>query len=170
MLVGWEEDGADVRALRGGRHDDAAVAGLVRALGLLVGLAVGVVLLWSGVRMVGPVWAVHQGEGVRGELTVEAKRCQRSTCDHFGTFTSADGLVTLTRVNLVLGRGELGDKVRAVHLADGEGPRRAYAVDSPGLFYSVVLLFAGTLATLVPLGIFGGAVVRRVRGSSRADT
>lgn len=165
MLAGWEEDEADIRALRGEPSDEAWSDGLIRILGLLAVLTAGVVMVWSGVRLAGPVWAVHQGEGVRGELTIEAKRCQRSSCDHYGTFRSADGRVILTEVNLVLGRGEAGDRVPAVHLDHGDGPARAYAVDSPGLFYSVALLVAGTLATLVPLGILGEGAMRRVRGA-----
>ncbi|KGN30902.1 hypothetical protein N802_05760 [Knoellia sinensis KCTC 19936] len=140
----------------------------LRVLGLVAGFAVAAVLLWQGLVMFGPAWAVSQGHGVRGEFVVELHRCGKE-CDHYGTFTSSGGDVTFEKVNLIRGGGALGERIPAVHVGEDDPPTKVYAEESNGLLFSVGLIVVGAFAIVATLGVLIEGVVLWRRQQSAED-
>lgn len=135
----------------------------LKALGLVVGLIAGIAMLWQGVVMFGPAWAIHQGRGVQGVLVIEAERCGRQ-CSYYGTFTSADATQRLTAAELLHGGERVGERVPAVYLPSGSRPpREVHALESNALLASLVLLGAGAMAALACAGILIETGVRSWR-------
>jgi hypothetical protein len=137
----------------------------------VIGLvAIGAMLLFFGIRDVGPAWAAHLGRGVPGVFTATSARqwqdctqtCHTST-EWFGTFTSRYG----ARIGVPL-NGD-GARINAV------GQHEAVLYESDGFAYAngggpdwllTTLMIVGG-AAIVGFSIFRGlrALARRKIGA-----
>ena len=111
--------------------------------------------------------AAARGEGVPGTLTVVSVECGRS-CSVTGDFRSDDGSLAFRGVYLDA-EGEVGERLPAVYVGDGERPEEVYVPGWGGVVFDGVLVLVG-LAT-VGSGVVGVVEARRRRapGPGRQD-
>lgn len=135
--------------------------------GVVVGCVLAVVLLWNGIAMVRPAWAVSQGRGVQGSFVVELERCGRQ-CSYYGTFTSTDGALVIPKAHLLHGGDHVGERVPSVHLSDGLlDPGEVHARHSNALGAGIALTGTGALVSLGSAAVLVEQALRQWRRQRR---
>jgi hypothetical protein len=102
--------------------------------------------------------AAARGEGVPGTLTVVSVECGRS-CSVTGDFRSDDGTLVFADVSMEA-EGEVGERLPAVYVGNGERPEEVYVPGWGGVVFDGVLVLVGLV--MAGSGIVG--VVLALRG------